>query len=144
MKKVKLKNTVKKVEVFYDGRCGMCCTFMGWLEKQERACDLVSMDYRSEEAQRIFPELLSYHPEKELVVRMIGDDGVEIYQGAEAWVCCMWSSMKHRDLAQKMNGCVLLPIAKKICYFISKNRLGVSRLFFRNKSQLVTENGGEK
>ncbi|MGJ8656792.1 MAG: DCC1-like thiol-disulfide oxidoreductase family protein [Akkermansiaceae bacterium] len=135
MKKVNLDKGVKKVEVFYDGGCGMCRTFMGWLERQERGCELVCLDYRGEEARDVFPGIGDYEPEKEIVVRMEQGDGeCEVYVGGEGWVCCLWSCGKYRDLAEKMNGCVLLPLAKKVCYLVSRNRLGVSRLFFRRKN----------
>ena len=101
MKKVNLDKAVKTIEVFYDGRCGMCCTFMDWLEKQERACELICYDYHSSEATAAFPDLLKYHPEKVIVVRV---DGEEVYQGAEGWVCCLWTCAKYRDVARRMNG----------------------------------------
>jgi predicted DCC family thiol-disulfide oxidoreductase YuxK len=134
MAKVNLNKNVKTIEVFYDGRCGTCCTFIEWLEKQDRACELISLDYQSDEAQSAFPDLSSYHPEKEMVVRV---DGEEIYQGAEGWVCCLWGCVKYRDIAKKMNSRLLLPMAKKICYFVSKNRLGVSKLFFSKKTNEI-------
>ena len=141
MAKVNLNNAVKTIEVFYDARCGMCRTFMKWLEKQKRACKLICLDYQSDEAQKVFPELLNYHPEKEMVVRM---DGERVYQGGEGWVCCLWSCTKYRNVAKKINNCILLPVAKKICYHISRNRLGISKLFFRKKSADVTCDGGCK
>ncbi len=98
MAKVNLNNAVKTIEVFYDARCGMCRTFMKWLEKQKRACKLICLDYQSDEAQKVFPELLNYHPEKEMVVRI---DDAKIYQGGEGWVCCLWSCTKYR-LSQKL------------------------------------------
>ncbi len=133
MKKVNLNKAVKTIEVFYDGRCGMCCTFMKWLEKQERACELISYDYKSSEATAVFRDLLEYHPEKEMVVRMDG----EVYQGGEGWVCCLWACAKYRDVAEKINSRLLLPMAKNICQLVSKNRLGVSRLFFRKKNEEI-------
>jgi predicted DCC family thiol-disulfide oxidoreductase YuxK len=136
MKKVNLNTAIKTIEVFYDGRCGMCCTFIDWLRKQEHACEIRCLDYQSDEAKEIFPDLLSYHPEREMVVRVGGE---EIYQGAEGWVCCLWGCVKYRDIARKMNSRLLLPMAKKICYFVSKNRLGVSKLFFSKKSEEIAD-----
>lgn len=136
MGKIKLSKSVKTIEVFYDARCGMCCTFMDWLRKQERACKLICFDYQSEEAKKVFPDILSHHPEKEIVTRM---DGEAVYQGAEGWVCCLWSCTKYRDLAEKINGGLLLPLAKKICYYVSKNRLEVSKLFFRKKTEEIAK-----
>jgi predicted DCC family thiol-disulfide oxidoreductase YuxK len=134
MATVKLNKTVKTIEVFYDARCGMCRTFIDWLAKQERACELVTLDYQSDEAKREFPEIINYDPEKEIVVRM---DVKDVYQGAEGWVCCLWSCSKYRDVAAKMNSRLLLPMAKKICYYVSKNRLGVSKIFFRKKTEEI-------
>lgn len=133
MSEVVLDTAVKCIEVFYDGRCGMCYTFIEWLERQERACELLSYDYQSSEAIEAFPDLMDYQPAKEIVVRMDG----EIYQGGEGWVCCLWSCAKYRDVAKKMNSRLLLPMAKKICHFVSKNRFGVSKLFFRKKNMEI-------
>ncbi len=134
MENVKIRSQVKIIEVFYDAQCGMCRTFVDWLEKQQRACKLECFDYQSDEAKKVFPRLLDYHPEREIVVRV---DREEVYQGAEGWVCCLWSCTEYRDLAKKMNSGLLLPMAKKICYYVSRNRLGVSRIFFRKKSEEI-------
>lgn len=143
MAKVKLDKEVKTIEAFYDAECGICCTFMDWLNKQNRACELVCLGYQSDEAQEVFPELLNYEPDKVMVVRVDADtDDPKIYQGGEAWVCCLWSCTRYRWLAKIVNNRLLLPIAKKICYFVSRNRLGISRLFFRKKDTKIECDGG--
>lgn len=134
MKRVNLDKAVKKIEVFYDGRCAMCRTFIGWLVKQERACELVCLDYASDEALGVFPEIRDYDPDREIVVRM---DLREVYVGGEGWVCCLWGCSKYRDLAEKMNSRVLLPVAKKVCYLVSKNRFVMSKLFFGKKNEEI-------
>jgi len=120
------------MEVFYDGRCGMCCTFIEWLNAQEKngGCEVVCLDYRGDGAREVFPDLAEFHPEKEMVVRV---NGVEVYQGGEGWVCCLWSCAKYKEVAERVNGSVLLPMAKKMCHLISRNRFAVSKLFFRKK-----------
>jgi|GEM_PF-3554948 len=139
MAKVNLNNAVKTIEVFYDAQCGMCRTFMEWLKKQERACELICLDYRSDEAQKVFPDLLNYHPEKEMVVRV---DGEKVYQGGEGWVCCLWTCAKYRGVAKKINNRLLLPVAKKICHLVSRNRLGISNMLFRKKNADIDCDGG--
>ncbi len=136
MKAVNLHKAFKTIEVFYDTRCGMCCTFIEWLEKQERACELVSYDYQSGEAETVFPGLVDYHPEKMMVVRV---DGEVVYQGGEGWVCCLWSCNKYQDVAKKMNSKLLLPMAKKFCYLVSNHRFKISKLFFRKKNKEITD-----
>jgi len=134
MNYVNLKKDIKYMEVFYDGQCGMCRTFIDWLKNQKHVLDLRCVDYRGEEAEEIFPEIKDYDPGREMVVRV---DGEVVYQGAEGWVCCLWACDKYRDTAKKMNNRVLLPMVKKFCYLVSKNRFIVSKLLFRKKSEEI-------
>ncbi len=134
--KLELKTTAKKLEVYYDRECAMCCSFIEWLESQDRAMELVCMPYQSDEAKVKFPELAVYHPEKEIVVRV---DGIDVYTGAEGWVWCLWSCAKYRDVAKLMNNRLMLRVAKKVCYLISKNRLKVSKLFFGKKARQIAD-----
>lgn len=129
-----LDQEVMRMEVFYDGRCAMCRTFVEWLVRQEGACEVVCLDYDGDDARRVFPDLGDYDPEKEMVVRV---DGGDVYQGAEGWVYCLWGCVKYRDVAERMSHRLLLPMAKKVCYLVSKNRLGISRLFFRKKNEEI-------
>jgi predicted DCC family thiol-disulfide oxidoreductase YuxK len=139
MAKVNLTNEIKTIELFYDARCGMCCTFMEWLERQERACETICLDYQSDEAKKRFPEILHYEPDKQMVSRV--NDEV-IHYGGESWVCCLWSCARYRWLAKLLNSRLLLPMAKKVCYLISRNRLWVSKVFFRKKNADIKCKGG--
>lgn len=134
--KLELTTTARKLEVYYDGECGMCCSFIEWLVGEDRALEVVCMPYQNEEAVRGFPDLMDYSPGKEIVVRV---DGVDIYKGAEGWVWCLWSCAKYRDVAKLMNSRFMLPLAKKACYLLSKNRLRVSKLFFGKKAKQIAE-----
>jgi len=134
--KLNLTITAKKIEIYYDGKCGMCCRFIEWLVAQDRAMEVVCLPYQSEEATKNFPEIESHNPAKEIVVRV---DGGEIYTGAEGWVWCLWSGVKYRDVAKLMNSRWMLPVAKKACVLISKNRLKVSKLFFGKKAKQIAD-----
>lgn len=139
MPKVKLDEAIKNIELFYDGRCGMCCTFIEWLEKQKRACETSCIDYQSDEAKKLFPELFKHDPDKLMVARI---DGNTIHKGGEGWVCCLWSCARYRWLAKILNSRLLLPMAKKICYIMSNNRVRISKIFFRKKNAEIKCKGG--
>ena len=134
--KLKLETTIQRIEVFYDGHCGMCSSFVEWLVAQERAIEVVCLPYQTDEAVTAFPELLELKPEREMIVRI---DGEDFYRGAEGWVWCLWSCAKYQDVSKLVNTRMLLPMAKKVCYLVSKNRLRVSKLLFGKKAKAVAE-----
>jgi len=136
MSQIVLDKTIQGVCVFYDGECGMCCGFVSWLEKQKRGCELECVDFHSEVALERFPDLWDYEPEKEMVVLV---NRKKVYQGGEGWVHCLWTCKKYQWLARRMSGKLFLPLAKKMCYLVSKNRLGISRLFFRKTKDAETK-----
>lgn len=127
---------VQKIEIYYDGHCGMCSSFIEWLVVQEHVCELVCCPYQDEGVERLFPAIKDLNPDKELVVRIAGGD---VYRGAEAWVWCLWVSKKYRNIARLMNSDVMLPMVKKVCYLVSKNRLKMSHIFFGKKAAEVAE-----
>ncbi len=129
-----LNNDIKKVEVFYDGRCGMCCTFHEWINKQERGSEIDFIPYQSSEASQIFPGIHELDPARAMVVRT---DDSEIYRAAEAWVWCLWSCKKHRKLARKLSHPRFLPIAETTCRVLAANRHSLSKVFFRSKDKRV-------
>ena len=136
MKGVNLTQITQKIEVFYDGQCGMCKTFIAWLIKQQHVIEVVCYDFHGEEAERVFAELKEHDPGRELVVRV---DGCRVYKGAEGWVCCLWACEDYRKTAKRINSCFLLPMAKKVCHLVSNNRLTLSQLFFRKKNKEIID-----
>lgn len=127
---------VKGIEVFYDGRCGMCCTFHEWIARQERAYEIRFVPYQDERAEEIFPGIGTLDPAREMIVRT--EEG-EIYRGAEAWVFCLYSCVTYRKLARRLAGPGLLPVAKRACALLAANRHGLSKIFFRRKDREVRE-----
>ncbi len=127
---------IKWIEVFYDGRCGMCCTFHEWINRQPRAFGVDFIPYQSPRAERIFPGLGTLDPAREMVVRT---DGGEVFQGAEAWVMCLLSCANHQTAARKLAGPALLPVAVRSCRILAANRHSLSKVFFRKKDKEVRE-----
>lgn len=133
---MKLPIHVKRIEVFYDGRCGMCCTFHEWINRQPRAFQIEFIPYQSPEAEKVFPGINTLDPAREMIVRT--DEG-KIHRGAEAWVWCLYSCANHRELAHRLSRPLMLGVAIRMCRLLAANRHGLSKIFFRRKDREVRE-----
>lgn len=131
-----LREQVQRIEVYYDGRCGMCCSFHEWIHRQRRAFAVTFIPYQSPDAERIFPGIGLLDPAREMVVRT--DDG-DIFRGAEAWVWCLYSCEKYQAAALKLGSPAMLPVAVKACRLLAANRHALSKVFFRAKDRAVRE-----
>jgi len=129
-----IPTNITNLDIFYDGQCGMCCTFHEWVNEQERAFQVNFIPYQDPQAYDIFPGLKELDPEKEMIVRT--DQG-ELFHGAEAWVLCLFSCEHHQAKARKLGGKMLLPVAIKACNLLAANRKRLSRVFFRRKDNAV-------
>lgn len=122
------------VEVFYDGRCGMCCTFHEWINGQRRAFEIRFTPYQAPEAELNFPGVGTLDPAREMIVRT---DTGEVFRGAEAWVWCLYSCTNYRKVAQRLAMPGLLSVAIRACRLLAANRHGLSKVFFRKKDREV-------
>jgi len=132
---MKLPNNIRYLEIYYDGRCGMCCTTQEWLRRQERAFEVRFIPYQSAKAEKSFPGINALEPDRQMVVRT--DDGT-VFRGAEGWVICLLSAKKYAWIARRLSSPMLLPLASKIGDAIAQRRHGLSRLFFRKKNKMVS------
>ncbi len=133
---MKLPDPIQKIEVFYDGRCGMCCSFHEWINRQPRAYRIDFIPYQSPAAERRFPGIGTLDPAREMIVRTSRD---EIYRGAEAWVLCLYSCANQQTLARKLASPRLLSVAIRACRLLAANRHSLSKVFFRGKDREVRE-----
>ncbi|MCW1922205.1 DUF393 domain-containing protein [Luteolibacter arcticus] len=131
---MELPTSIKGIEVFYDGRCGMCCSFHEWIARQPRAFPIGFIPYQSPDAERVFPGIGTLDPAREMVVRTSEN---KIFRGAEAWVWCLYSCANHQQTARRLAGPGLLPIAIRACRVLAANRHALSKVFFRGKDQQV-------
>lgn len=125
---------VKRIEVFYDGRCGMCCTFHEWIHGQRRSFGIEFVPYQSSDAEKIFPGLNTLDPAREMIVRT--DEGT-LYRGAEAWVWCLYSCADYREMARRLARPMMLSVAIRMCRLLAANRHCLSKVFFRRKDREV-------
>lgn len=133
---MKLPERIEGIEVFYDGRCGMCCSFHEWIARQSRAFPIKFVPYQSPDAELVFPGLGTLDPAREMVVRT-SDGG--IFRGAEAWVWCLYSCANHQTAARRLGGPKMLPVAIRACRVLAANRHTLSKVFFRKKDKQVRE-----
>lgn len=131
-----LDEHVEWVEAYYDGECAMCTSFAEWGRKQKHTNRIDFLAYQSNEAVVRFPELFEYEPAKVMIVRTSAGD---VYQGAEAWLWCLWSCTKYRKVAQRFTHPLLLAQTEKFCQLLAANRLTVSKLFFGKKSEEIAQ-----
>lgn len=111
--------------IFYDARCGLCSRFRRWMEAQPAWVRLLFVPYDSEEARRLCPGIESLRADEEIVV--MADDG-RLWQGAAAWVTCLWALRDYREWSVRLARPALQGIARRMVHWISENRIGLSRL----------------
>lgn len=133
---MKICDTIEYIEVYYDGRCGMCCTFHEWVNAQERRYEVRFIAYQDERAEEWFPGVRELEPDKEMVVRT---DNGDVFQAAEGWVLCLLSCVKYESLARKLATPLFLPLAQKTCHALAARRHKLSKIFFPKKEKAVTE-----
>ncbi len=129
---MKIPENIRSMEVYYDGRCGMCCRFNEWVNGQERAVAIHFVAYQSPRAEEWFPGVNALDPGRDMIVRT--DDGT-LYRGAEGWVLCLLSCARYQGVARRLGSPVLMPVARKACHALALRRRGLSKIFFREKDR---------
>lgn len=113
------------ITIFYDARCGLCSRFRRWMLEQASYVRLEFLPYDSEQARKRCPELQALRADQEIVV--MGDDG-SLWQGAGAWVTCLWALCEYREWSLRLAGPGMQQIARRVVHWISSNRIGLSHL----------------
>lgn len=111
--------------LFYDAHCGLCSRFRDWLLDQPAYIRLEFLPYDSPEALRRCPTLPQLRANEEIVV--MGDDG-SLWQGAAAWVTCLWALQEYREWSLRLASPALLPLARRAVHWISSRRIRLSQL----------------
>ena len=120
--------------IFYDARCGLCSRVRRWLSGQAAYVRLEFLAYDSPEAKRRCPPITELHADQEIIV--MADSG-ELWQGAGAWVMCLWALRDFREWSLRFATPAMQAVARKIVHLISANRLSLSRMLrLRSDAQL--------
>jgi hypothetical protein len=65
-------------------------------------------------------------------------DTGEVWQGAGAWVLCLWALHEYRGWSARLASPTMQVAARKIVHWISQNRIGMSRLAgFKSDAELA-------
>ncbi|MET8283697.1 thiol-disulfide oxidoreductase DCC family protein [Streptomyces sp. NPDC048448] len=91
---------VRGLTVLYDAQCSLCAFLRDWLAKQSQLVPLRLVPAASYEARGLFPALDHRATLDEITV--VGDAG-QVYQGAAAWVVCLWALREYRSLAHRLS-----------------------------------------
>jgi predicted DCC family thiol-disulfide oxidoreductase YuxK len=96
---------MKKITVYYDARCGLCCAVRTWLARQRQ---LVTIEC-----------VPATEPGAELMV--IADTG-EIWEGDSAWIIVLWALRDYRQWAKRLASPSMLPLARTMFARLSEYR----------------------
>jgi predicted DCC family thiol-disulfide oxidoreductase YuxK len=108
--------------VLYDGRCALCRRAQAWLDDQPKYVPLEYVAAGSQEARQRFPGL--DHDNTLVDLTVVGVNG-EVYHGAKAWIMCLWALKKYRGTALRLATPDLMPSARRIIAWVSRNRFRV-------------------
>lgn len=98
-----------RLTLLYDAECPLCRRFREWLERQPLLVPLGFVAAGSAEARGLFPTL--DHARSCEQVTVVGDDGA-VWTDERAWVMCLWATVHHRRLAERLARPAGLPLAK--------------------------------
>ncbi|SKA80878.1 Protein of unknown function, DUF393 [Prosthecobacter debontii] len=121
--------------LFYDARCGLCSQVRRWLSAQPAYVRLDFLPYDSPEAAQRLPAIRHLQADQEIVI--LADTG-EVWQGAGAWVICLWALREYRAWAGRLASPGMQAMARKVVHWISANRIGLSKLMgFTSDAELT-------
>ena len=111
--------------IFYDARCGLCSGVRRWLSSQPAYVTLEFLPYDAPEAAGRLPGIGAMRADQEIIV--MADTG-EVWQGAGAWVMCLWALREFRGWSARLAAPAMQAVARNVVHWISSNRLTLSRL----------------
>jgi len=124
---------MKRLHVLYDGECAICCRCRLWLAQQPTFLELRFLPLQTLTLAQRFPGIEKLRPDKELIV--VSDEGA-VWQGASAWIMCLYALVAYREWSLRLATPALLPLARRACELISQNRLRLSRLLGNDEAEL--------
>ena len=117
---------IRKLTVLYDGGCGLCARCRAWLESQPALIPMEFLAYQEALASGVWPGLEALHPERELVVV---DDANGVYQGADAWLMCLYALEGYREWSFRLAHPLLKPRVESVVAAVAERRIELSRWF---------------
>jgi hypothetical protein len=100
---------METITVYYDARCGLCCSVRDWLQRQRQLIKIECVP--------------ASEPGAELTV--IADSG-EIWEGDSAWIIVLWALRDYRPWSRRLASPSMLPMARAMFATLSQYRGTVS------------------
>ncbi|MDB6026974.1 MAG: hypothetical protein JWM68_3197 [Verrucomicrobiales bacterium] len=125
---------MKTLFILYDVNCAFCRRCRQWLEEQPSYLELQFIPALSEEARSRIPGIEHFEANNELTV--VGDDGA-VYQGPNAFIMCLYALLDYREWAFRLTRPALLPFARQLFEFVSKDRKSFSKWLERSGDEGV-------
>ncbi len=104
---------MKRLTVLYDADCPMCRGFREWLGDQPLLVPTEFVAAGSPGARQRFPGLDHDRTLEEITVV---DDRGGVWTKEHAWVMCLWVTVAHRPLAERLARPAWLPLARAAAY----------------------------
>jgi predicted DCC family thiol-disulfide oxidoreductase YuxK len=125
---------MKRLFVLYDQECPLCQHCRLWLSQQRAYIPLSFIPLQSPEVAPHFPGLNEWeHLDLREKLVVISDEGA-VYQGQYAWIMCLYALRDYREWSLRLAHPALLPFARRVCEWVSRNRLAISR-FLREPAE---------
>jgi predicted DCC family thiol-disulfide oxidoreductase YuxK len=126
--------------VYYDAGCELCMRARRWLERQPAFVPLRFVPAGSAAARASCPLEPADMLER---LTVVGSDG-SVYRGEKAWIMCLWALRGYRSWAMSLSHELLLPVARRFCAFVSRNRYRFGRTKFPTHAQEQENEGVER
>lgn len=127
---------MKTLTIFYDAGCGLCSRFRRWMQAQPAYVTLEFVPYDSALARERCPQIGNLRANEEIVV--MGDDGA-LWQGAAAWVTCLWALCEYREWSAKLAHPAMQAVARRVVHWVSGNRIRLSGLMRLSPDEIRQE-----
>lgn len=95
------------------------------LGKERCFVPLKFVAYDSRQAGEMFPGIEEFRPGEEILV--LSDEG-GIYRGGDAWIMCLWATVRFREWSLRMARPGLRGLAARIGQYVSRYRCSFSTL----------------
>ena len=96
---------MRKLTVYYDARCGLCCATREWLARQRQLVKIECVP--------------AQEPGAELTV--IADTG-DVWEGDSAWIVVLWALRDYRRWSIRLASPSMLPLARAMFVKLSEYR----------------------
>ena len=127
----------KKLHVLYDGNCPLCIRSAMWLAAQIKYVPIVLISAQQAIKLPQYAHIDMSDPPEDLIV--VTDDH-RVYRNDEAFLLCLYMLRNYRHWAKILSAPNLRPLARKAYFYLSRNRLSLSRWIPGARALLVRIN----